>query len=92
MEIDYHAFLKCAVITIPTDRILKIYIYKNVRRKKELNGIRGLLTDFCFFPGQFFTTIMPFGLWVAVNFEKLTFSENLEEEDHCSTKQHYTNK
>jgi hypothetical protein len=57
--------------------VLKIEIYKKYisKRKKELNGIHGLLTDFFIFPGQFFTTNMEFG--GAANFEKLTISEFL---------------
>lgn len=63
---DYHAFF-----------FLKIEIYRKYqKRKKELNGIHGLLTDFFIFPGQFFTTNMEYGVWGgAANFEKLTFSE-----------------
>lgn len=41
---------------------LQIEIYsKYQKRKKELNGIHGLLTDFFIFPGQFFTTNMEYG-------------------------------
>lgn len=64
---------------------LQTEIYRKYqKRKKELNGIHGLLTDFFIFPGQFFTTNMEYGVWEAANFEKLTFSEILEE-DHCTT-------
>lgn len=71
--------------------VLHIEIYRKYQReKKELNGIHGLLTDFFIFPGQFFTTNMEYGVWGAANFEKLTFSEILEE-DHCTTKQYYAN-
>lgn len=78
---DYHAFLKSAVGALPTNRNIQ---KKYQKRKKELKGIHGLLTDFFIFPGQFFTTNMEYGLWGAANFEKLTFSEILEE-DHCTT-------
>lgn len=77
---DYHAFLKSAVGALPTSR----NIQKISKEKKELKGIHGLLTDFFIFPGQFFTTNMEYGVWGAANFEKLTFSEILEE-NHCTT-------
>lgn len=65
--------------------VLQIEIYRKYqKRKKELNGIHGLLTDFFIFPGQFFTTNMEYGVWGAANFEKLTFSVILEE-DHYTT-------
>lgn len=78
---DYHAFLKICCWCSS----YKIEIYRKYqKRKKELNGIHGLLTDFFIFPGQFFTTNMEYGVWGAANFEKLTFSV-IFEEDHYTT-------
>lgn len=51
-------FLKCAVGALHTNINIQ---KKNHKRKKELKGIRGLLTDFCIFPGQFFTTNVEYG-------------------------------
>lgn len=87
---DYHAFLKSAIGALPSYR--NIYKYRKYqKRKKELKGIHGLLTDFFIFPGQFFTTNMEYGVWGAANFKKLTFSVILER-GSLHYKQHYANK
>jgi len=71
--------------------VLQIEIYRKYqKRKKELNGIHGLLTDFFIFPGQFFTTKMEYGVWEAANFEKLTFFRNFGR-GSMHYKQHYAN-
>lgn len=58
---------------------------KYQKRKKELKGIHGLLTDFCIFPGQFFTTKMEYGVWGSCKFWEIDISEILKE-NHCTTK------
>lgn len=53
-------FLKKSVVgALP---IGKKIIQKISKERKELKGIHGLLTDFCIFPGQFFTTKMEYGV------------------------------
>lgn len=75
----YHAILMWAFVSNSTHKRTQKY----EKRKKELNGIHGLLTDFFIFPGQFFTTNMEFGKlqisknWHFQNLRKIKLSTQL---------------